>query len=470
MGRKKKLPILENLVITDIATEGRSIAKYGDIVVFISNTVPGDIVNVQITKKRKRYLEGYPVEYVKYSDERSSPFCSHFGVCGGCRWQHMSYSGHLNYKQKLIVENLKRIGKCEGFKTESIIASEYQTAYRNKLEYTFSTNRWLSNEEINDREVTADRRALGFHIPGRFDRILDIKKCFLQPEPSNLIRLFVRDYAKDKNLEFFDQVKQTGFLRNLIIRNNSSGEFMLVFSFFYKDFEVIENLLTAVNNEFPEVTSLNYVINSKANDTINDLEIINFKGEGHITEEMEGIKFRISPVSFFQTNSRQAYKLYTVAREFASLTGSETVYDLYCGTGTITLFLAKFCKSIIGIEYIRDAINDAIGNSNVNKISNTSFYAGDIKDVFNNTLFEKHGSPDVVITDPPRSGMHPDVTEAIINSEPSRIVYVSCNPATQARDIELLSVKYKLLKIQPVDMFPFTEHVENVALLIRKDL
>jgi 23S rRNA (uracil1939-C5)-methyltransferase len=465
MGRSKLKPLLERLLIVDIAAEGKAIARYEGMVVFVSQCVPGDIADVQIIRKRKRFMEGYPVKFHTYSANRSEPFCQHFGVCGGCKWQHLPYNEQLRFKQQQVTDMLERIGKVSVDLVLPIKASEKQVFYRNKLEFTFSHSRWLTADEILSEDKHIERRGLGFHIPGRFDKVLDIEKCYLQPEPSNLIRGFVKEYALKNNVAFFDLIRQEGLLRNLIIRNNMAGEVMVIFSFFRPEDEVIEKLLDAVALKFPQITSLMYVINPKANDTLNDLEIRLFKGIDHLIEKMEELVFSISPKSFFQTNTEQAYKLYCIARDFAGLSGSETVYDLYTGTGTIALFLAKSCKKVVGLENVPEAINDARKNAELNNILNVSFYAGDIRELLNESFITQNGHPDVVITDPPRTGMHADVIQAIIAARPKRIVYVSCNPATQARDISMLSAQYIVLKTQPVDMFPFTHHVENITLL-----
>jgi 23S rRNA (uracil1939-C5)-methyltransferase len=466
MGRSKYKPLLENLLITDIAAEGKAIARLEGMIVFVSGCVPGDIVDVQVVRKRKRFMEGFPAKFHAYSLNRTEPFCSHFGLCGGCKWQHLPYADQLKSKQKWVADSLERIGKVEGGLINPIIGSEKLTEYRNKLEFTFSHHRWLTTTEIQTGDSLPERRALGFHIPGKFDKVLDIDHCYLQPEPSNAIRNFVRSYAIEHKLEFFDIVRKEGFLRNLTIRNTLSGDVMAIFSFFRNDREDIEKLLNAVSIQFPLIVSLMYVINPKANDTINDLVVMNFSGINHLVETMENLKFRISPKSFFQTNTMQAYRLYSIAREFAALTGDETVYDLYTGTGTIALFLAAKCKKVIGIESVGEAIEDANRNAILNGITNASFYTGDIRELLNDEFFLRHGYPDVMITDPPRTGMHEDVVKAILLAKPRRIVYVSCNPATQARDIQWLSAEYTVQKCQPVDMFPYTHHVENVALLI----
>jgi 23S rRNA (uracil1939-C5)-methyltransferase len=465
MGRSKHKPLLENLLITDIAAEGKAIARLEGMIVFVSGCVPGDVVDVQVIRKRKRYMEGFPVKYHTYSPNRSEPFCSHFGLCGGCKWQHLPYEDQLKSKQKWVADSLERIGKVEVSLIGAIIGSEKLIGYRNKLEFTFSHSRWLTAKEIQTGNSLPERRALGFHIPGKFDKVLDIDHCYLQPEPSNQIRNFVRQYALEHDLEFFDIIRKAGFLRNLTIRNTLSGDVMVIFSFFRDDHDDLEKLLIALAMQFPQITSLMYVINPKANDTLNDLDVIRFSGRDHLIESMEGLRFRISPKSFFQTNTSQAYRLYTITREFADLTGNEIVYDLYTGTGTIALFLAGNCKKAIGIENVAEAIEDANRNADLNGITNVSFFAGDIRELMNETFFIRNGYPDVLITDPPRTGMHEDVVKAILTARPRRIVYVSCNPATQARDIQLLSEHYRVLRCQPVDMFPFTHHVENVALL-----
>lgn len=468
MSRSKVKPLLEQLEITDLAAEGKAIARHEGMVIFVTQCVPGDIVDVQIIRKRKKYMEGYPVKFHSYSNKRTEPFCSHFGVCGGCKWQHLPYTDQLRFKQKQVSDVLEHIGKVIANAVLPIQGGTNLTAYRNKLEFTFSNNRWLTSEEINSDNLQIERRGLGFHIPGKFDKVLNIEQCYLQPDPSNQIRDFVRRYAMDHQLEFFDLIHQRGLLRNLTIRNNKAGSFMVIVSFFKPDMKAIEPLLNALALEFPQITSLMYVINPKANDTINDLDVKLFKGEDHLVENMEDLVFRISPKSFFQTNTEQAHKLYSIARDFAQLKGDEIVYDLYTGTGTIALFLARHCKKITGIEYVEDAIQDARINADLNHIGNASFFAGDIRDMLQEAFFAEHGYPQVIITDPPRNGMHADVIKSMISAGPSRIVYVSCNPATQARDIELLSADYVLVKTQAVDMFPYTHHVENVVLLERK--
>lgn len=468
MARKKKKPLYEGVTIEDIGAEGKAIARVGDMVVFTKYAIPGDVVDLQVTKKRKKYQEAFVKTYHEYSKDRVDPFCEHFGTCGGCKWQLLPYNKQLEYKQNQVESQLTRIGKVELPETMPIVGSMKETFYRNKLEFTFSNKRWRSFEEMDNEVEINDSDALGFHVPGLFDKIISINKCWLQAEPSNRIRNFIYKYALDHKLEFFDIREQVGFLRNLIIRTSSTGEIMVIISFFKEDQLARESLLESVKREFPEITSLLYVINKKGNDTITDQEILCYSGNEFMFEKMEGLKFKIGPKSFYQTNSEQAYELYKITRDFAELTGSEIVYDLYTGTGTIANFVAKIARKVVGIEYVPEAIEDAKENSNLNKIENTSFYAGDMKLVLDKTFVQQNGHPDVIITDPPRAGMHADVVQTILNISPGKIVYVSCNPATQARDLALLDSMYKVVKIQPVDMFPHTHHVENVVLLIRK--
>jgi 23S rRNA (uracil1939-C5)-methyltransferase len=469
MARKKKeLPLIENVEIVDIAAEGKAIAKIDDMVVFIPYVVPGDVIDLQITRKKNRYAEGRPVRFVSYSPNRTEAFCEHFGICGGCKWQILPYAEQLKYKQKQVTDNLVRIGKIELPEIQPILGSAKTEFYRNKLEFTFSNKKWLTLEQINSDESFDDMNALGFHIPGMFDKVLDINKCWLQDDISNQIRNFIRQYCIDKGYTFFDLRNRGGLMRNIIVRTSTTGELMLIVVFYEACRKKREDLLNAIADKFPEITSLLYIINEKANDTITDQIVLRWKGNDFIYEEMEGLKFKIGPKSFYQTNSEQAYELYKVARDFAGLTGNELVYDLYTGTGTIANFIARQSKKVIGIEYVEDAIEDAVYNSKNNKIENTLFFAGDMKDILTQDFIDKYGRPDVVITDPPRAGMHEDVVNTILFAEPDRIVYVSCNPATQARDLALLDEKYKVTKVQPVDMFPHTHHVENVVLLVRK--
>jgi len=465
---KKPLPILENITITDIAAEGKAIAKVNEIVVFVPFVVPGDVVDLQVTRKKSSFMEARPIHFHSYSEKRTEAVCDHFGICGGCKWQILPYSEQIRYKQKQVVDNLTRIGKIELPEILPIIGSTKTEFYRNKLEFTFSNKRWKTYEEIAEGKEFDTMNAVGFHIPGQFDKVLDIDKCWLQDDISNQIRNEVRKYALEQELTFFNLRSQEGFLRTMIVRTSSTGELMIIMVFFEEEKEAREALLTHLADKFPQITSLLYIINSKANDTITDQEVVVFKGNECIFEEMEGLKFKIGPKSFYQTNSEQAYELYKVARNFAQLTGNELVYDLYTGTGTIANFIAHQSKKVIGIEYVPEAIEDARINSELNNIDNTLFFSGDMKDILNTTFIEEHGKPEVIITDPPRAGMHEDVINAILFADPKRIVYVSCNPATQARDLNLLDGHYKVTAIQPVDMFPHTHHVENVVLLERK--
>ena len=471
-NNKKVLPILENISVIDASSDGQAVGRMDDVVVFIKDAVPGDVVDVQVTRKKNKFREGKAIKIHSYSEKRTAPICSHFGVCGGCKWQSMDYQWQLFYKQKQVSDALTRIAKIDLPEIQKIIPSEKVYHYRNKLEFTFSNKKWLTLEQVNDKSIAfgdgsdeITRNALGFHIPGMFDKILDIDTCYLQEEPSNAIRNEIRTFALANQFTFFDLREQIGFLRNIIIRSTSSGQWMLIVVFHYEDMSLIEKLLNHLSEKFPQITSLQYVINSKKNDTISDLDIKVFKGNDSIYENMEGLKFKIGPKSFYQTNSEQAYQLYKVTREFAGISPSDVVYDLYTGTGTIANFVAHQAKKVVGVEYVPAAIDDAKINSQLNNITNTSFYAGDMKDVLNNDFVNENGKPDIIITDPPRAGMHDDVTNKILEIEPRKIVYVSCNPATQARDLQLLDAKYKVTKVQPVDMFPQTHHVENVVLL-----
>ena len=466
MGRsRRRKPLFEQVEIIDVAAEGKALAKIDDKVLFVQNAVPGDIVDVQVNKKRKSFFEGYVTQYHKYSDLRVEPFCSHFGKCGGCKWQALPYTEQLKFKQREVENNLKRLGKVELPEISTIIGSEKDKYYRNKLEYTFSNKRWVEEHELEIPMDSIERYGLGFHIPRMFDKVIDIEKCYLQEEPSNSIRLAIKKYALENGLTFFDIRNHEGFLRTLIIRTTSTGEVMVIVSFYHEDVEKREGLLNHLKEQFPQITSLLYVINKKANDTIGDQDILCFDGKEFIEEEMEGLKFRIGPKSFYQTNSEQAYELYKVTRDFAELTGNEVVYDLYTGTGTIANFVASKAKKVVGVEYVPEAIEDAKINSDNNNITNTTFFAGDMKDVLNPIFIGENGQPDVIIVDPPRAGMHEDVVKTILKTNAPRIVYVSCNSATQARDLQLLDDKYKVVKVQPVDMFPHTHHVENVVQL-----
>jgi 23S rRNA (uracil1939-C5)-methyltransferase len=468
VGRKKRLPLLEKVRITDIAAEGNAIARVDNLVVFVPMLIPGDVVDIQVVRKRKKYLEGKTVRFHEYSSDRIEPPCTHFGICGGCRWQHLPYHLQLDYKEKQVRDNLVRIGKIELPEISRIIGSGNEYFYRNKLEYTFSNRRWFTDREIASGVQFEKENALGFHIPGLFDKVLDIEWCHLQPDPSNAIRKAVRQYAIDNSLDFFDLREQKGLLRNLVIRNSLSGKVMVIVVFFRDDAAQRKGLLDFLSSSFPEITSLMYVINSKKNDSLNDQDPVLYSGDDHITEEMEGLQFRIGPKSFYQTNTLQALELYRITKRFAGLTGKETVYDLYTGTGTIANFIAGSAKKVIGIEYIDEAVKDAKINSEINNISNTSFFAGDMKEILTEEFMSINGRPDVIITDPPRAGMHEDVVKTILRAGAERIVYVSCNASTQARDILILSSDYYVASVQPVDMFPHTHHVENVVLLRHK--
>lgn len=469
-GRRKNYPILENILITDAGAEGKSIAKVNELVVFVTGAVPGDVCDIQVFKKKKSFMEGRAIKFHEYSTKRQKAFCSHFGVCGGCKWQELGYEHQLFYKQKQVFDNFSRLGKFEFPEIAPILASDKTEYYRNKMDFTFSNKRWLTSDEMGQSidKQHDDLNALGFHIPGKFDKIVDVKHCYLQGDFSNEIRNSLREFALENKYTFFDLREQTGLLRNLIIRTASTGDLMVVLAFFENDEEAIQKTMNFLADTFPQISSLMYVVNEKKNDTISDLDIQCFKGNPFIMEEMEGIKFKIGPKSFYQTNSLQAYNLYKVARDFADLQGDEVVYDLYTGTGTIANFVAKTAKKVIGIEYVPEAIEDALVNSEANQISNTDFFAGDMKDVLNDEFFATHGKADVIITDPPRAGMHEDVINTILRAAPQKIVYVSCNPATQARDLTLLNEAYQVVKVQPVDMFPHTHHVENVVLLIKR--
>ena len=466
MGRGRKVkPFIENVTIADIGAEGKAIARVNDVVVFTTHAIPGDIVDLQVTKKRTKYMEARVVRLVEPSPDRVAAFCEHFEVCGGCKWQFLPYEKQLFYKQKQVADQLRRIGRVELPEITPILGSRKTTFYRNKLEFGFSNKRWLTSNEMGLEGDDINMNALGFHVPGMFDKIININKCWLQGDPSNAIRDFIKKYADEYGLEYFDRRIQAGLLRNIIIRTSSTGDVMLIVSFFREETENRENLLAALAAAFPQITSLMYVINEKGNDTITDQEILVYKGNDHILEEMEGLKFKIGPKSFYQTNSEQAYELYKVTREFAGLKGDEVVYDLYTGTGTIANFVARNVKKVVGIEYVPEAIEDAHVNSELNSIENTSFFAGDMKKILTSEFIAHHGKPDVIITDPPRAGMDEDVVRTILEAAPVRVVYVSCNPATQARDLALMDEAYKVTRIQPVDMFPHTHHVENVVLL-----
>lgn len=469
MRRKTKRVVFENVEVVDAGAKGKTIGKAPDgRVIFLNNAVPGDVVDVQTTKKRKAYFEGTAINYHTLSDKRTEPQCEHFGVCGGCKWQHMGYEHQLFYKQKEVENNLTRIGHLQLPAITPILGSEKQYFYRNKMEFSFSDSRWLTLDEVKSDKEIEDRNALGFHIPGMWDKILDIKKCHLQADPSNAIRLETKEYATKNNMTFFNPRHHTGELRTLMIRTSSTGEIMVLIQFFDDHKENREALLNHLATTFPEITALLYVINQKQNDTIYDQDIVCFAGRDHIFEEMEGLQFKINPKSFYQTNSEQAYELYKITRDFAELSGDELVYDLYTGTGTIAQFVSKKAKKVVGIEAVPEAIEDAKANAKHNKIDNTVFYAGDMKKIFNPEFIAKNGTPDVIITDPPREGMHKDVVEQILAIAPNKVVYVSCNSATQARDLELMNDMYEITRLQAVDMFPQTHHVENVVLLKKR--
>jgi len=465
---RKTLPIIEKASVSGIASEGKAIVRHNDLVIFVPYVVPGDIVDIQLTRKRNSYAEGKAVFFHTYSSQREKAFCEHYSVCGGCQWQILPYSEQLRYKQQQVIDQLTRIAKVELPEISPIVGSAKTQFYRNKLEFTFSNKRWMTEEEIQSGQTFDNRNALGFHIPGMFDKVLDIHTCWLQDPVSNRIRNEIKSFALKNNFSFFDLRNKGGLLRNLIIRTSSNGKIMLIVVFYEDDPIRREMLLNHLSVQFPEITSLLYIINGKANDTITDLEVFRFKGNDFIIEEMEGLKFKIGPKSFFQTNSEQAYNLYQIVRDFAGLTGKERVYDLYTGTGTIANFVAKDALQVIGIEYVPEAIEDARANSELNGITNTLFFAGDMKDLLNEAFIEKYGHPEVIITDPPRAGMHDDVIKTILFAEPQRIVYVSCNPATQARDLNALDYRYHVKKVQPIDMFPHTHHVENVVLFEKK--
>lgn len=460
--------MVEGLEITKIAAEGKSLARWNDLVVFIPYGAPGDVANVKIDRKKHSFAEGHIVNLVKPSEIRVRPFCEHFGVCGGCKFQHIPYEYQLKYKQQQVVDALERIAKVDLPAVNPIMGSQCTTAYRNKLEFTFSDKEWLTAEQLQSGELFPDRNAVGFHIPNGYNKVLDIKKCWLMDDVNNQLRLFVKKYALSKGYTFFDMRNNTGLMRMMMIRVASTGQLMLVIVFGEQNDDAIADVMHAVHDRFPEITSLMHVVNTKRNDSLGDQTFILDHGKEYIEEEMEGLKFRVGPKSFYQTNSRQAYELYKVARRMAQLTGNELVYDLYTGTGTIANFVSRQARKVIGIEYVPEAIADAQLNSAVNGIDNTYFVAGDMKDVLTSDFITQHGVPDVMIIDPPRAGMHQDVVNVILNAEPKRMVYVSCNPATQARDLQLLDAKYRVVEIQPVDMFPHTQHVENVVALERR--
>lgn len=469
MSRKKKpLPILEGVTITDVAAEGKSLTRVDDMVVFVPFAVPGDVVDLQVRKKKHHYCEAEVVQFIKYSERRAEPVCQHFGICGGCKWHNLPYEDQLKAKQKQVHDQLTRIGKVELPDFRPILGSEKIYEYRNKLEFSCSNKRWLTKEEVNSGVQLDHKNAIGFHITGAFDKIYPIEKCWLMDDLCNQIRNEIRDYALNNGISFFDVREQTGLLRDIMIRNSSTGEWMVLVQFKFQeqgDEQRAHDLLQHIGDRFPQITSLLYVNNQKCNDTFSDQTVEVFKGKDHITEMMDKLQFKVAAKSFYQTNTQQAFHLYEVARQLAQLTGKELVYDLYTGTGTIANFVARHAQQVIGIEYVEDAIADAKANSKCNGIENTLFYAGDMKDILTDEFVKQHGKPDVIITDPPRAGMHPDVIQTILRAAPKRIVYVSCNPATQARDLEVLNEQYRVEAVQPVDMFPHTPHVENVVLL-----
>ena len=472
MSRKRKpLPILTDILITDVAAEGKAIAKVDNLVIFVPYVVPGDVVDLQIKRKKHSYAEAEAIALKKPSELRAQPFCKHFGVCGGCKWQCLPYEEQLRFKQKQVWDNLTRIGKIELPEMMPILGSKHVARYRNKLEFGFSNKKWLTSEQVASGVQFNCMDAVGFHIPGAFDKILDIEECHLMDDINNRLRNGIRAYALAHGLTFFDLRQQTGLLRNMMLRTSATGEIMLLMQFCMRgadDEAQAKALLEHLHAAFPEVTSLLYVNNTKCNDTIGDLDVITFAGTPFIYETMEGLRFKVGPKSFYQTNTEQAYELYKVARNFAALTGDELVYDLYTGTGTIANFVARQARQVVGIEYVPEAIEDAKVNAALNGLDNTLFYAGDMKDILTTGFIERHGKPDVIITDPPRAGMHADVVNAILFAAPRRIVYVSCNPATQARDLALFDTDYRVTKVQPVDMFPQTHHVENVVCLERR--
>ncbi len=465
---KKPLPILEKVLITDAGSEGKAIARVGEMVVFLPFVVPGDIVDIQVTRSKRNFMEGKAIKFHEYSEKRVDPFCSHFGLCGGCKWQGMAYEHQLGYKQKQVTDAFDRIGKLDYQGFSSIVPSRRIQEYRNKLEYTFSNKRWLWFENGALADPDPEMRGLGFHLPTMFDRVLDIKHCYLQPEPSNAIRLAVREFSLKMAWTYYDPRNHAGFLRNLVIRTSSKGEAMVIVVFGEDKPEQIREMMEFITEKFPDLWSLYYIINIKDNDTYSDLEPVLYRGNPHLDEYLEDLVFRIGPLSFYQVNIEQSYALYKFVREFAGLTGKEIVYDLYTGTGTIALFLARLAKKVIGIEYVEAAIKDAYENSTFNNITNASFFAGDLAKTLTAEFIEANGKPDVIITDPPRAGMHEKVIEQIIAARPEKLVYVSCNPATQARDLALLKDYYDIVAVQPVDMFPHTQHVENVILAISK--
>jgi 23S rRNA (uracil1939-C5)-methyltransferase len=467
--KRKPLPVIEQIEILDAGSEGKCIGKVGEMVVFVPFVVPGDVVDVQLTRKKKNFAEGKAIRFHSYSDKRVTPFCRHFGLCGGCRWQGMEYQHQLYYKQKQVQDAFERIGKLTFPPLATIIPSPNVQHYRNKLEYSFSNRKWLEDGPLAEGMGDIDMRGVGFHLPLMFDRVLDLTECYLQPEPSNLIRLFVRDISLKAGYDYYDARNYTGLMRNLMVRNSNNGDLMVIFVFGYRDEDAIQYLLDATLKEFPMITSLMYIINEKKNDSLSDQVVELYSGKEYMEEVMDGLTFKVGPLSFLQVNSPQSLVMYRLAKEFADLKGGEVVYDLYTGTGTIANFVAEKAGKVIGLEYVDSAVEDARRNSEYNGISNTRFFAGDIAKVLTPDFFRAEGKPDVIITDPPRSGMHENVVLQIMEASPKRIVYISCNPATQARDLAMMESKYKIEKVQPLDMFPHTQHVENIALLVLKE-
>lgn len=468
MGKRSKNITINGLLIHDVAAEGIAIGRHENFVVFVAGAVPGDVVDVLVTTKKKNYAEAVILNLVKPSPDRVEPFCKHFGICGGCKWQNLPYAKQLFYKEKQVKDQLARIGKIQGFKTNPILASEDEKFYRNKLEFTFSSRRWLLDTEPKYESSDTQLKGLGFHVKGMFDKVVDIEECYLQKEPSNQIRNAIKKFAVDNSYDFYNVRTHEGFLRNLIIRNTNTGEWMIILVFSYEDKDKIEKLLNFVDDRFPEINSVIYFINAKFNDSLYDLNYVVYKGNDFIVEELKGIKYRINPKSFFQTNTKQTINLYDTVLKYVSPKSDEVIYDLYTGAGTIALYLARYCKKVVGVDSVAEAIEDAVRNSELNGINNASFYSGDMKEIFTEEFISSNGSPDVIVLDPPRAGVHENVLKQIKNTNPDRIVYVSCNPATQARDIEILSDLYQVIEIQPVDMFPQTHHIENVVLLNRK--
>lgn len=469
MGRKRKKLLLEKVIISDAGAKGKAISRLDNgLVLFVEGAVPGDVCDVLVHKKRRSFLEGKPIKFHSYSEKRIEPKCQHFGLCGGCKWQFMSYEHQLKYKQQEVVDALSRLGGIELPEIQEILACKQEFRYRNKMDFAFTNRRWITEKESAQETTITDRNGVGFRVSGFWDKVIDLDECHLQAEPSNAIRKAVKEYASKHHFDFFDIAEKRGFLRNLTIRMSSNKQIMVLVQFFENDSEKINGLLSYIDKQFPEITSLLYTINNKGNESIFDLNIVTYKGQDYITEEMEGLSFKIGPKSFYQTNSKQAYNLYKIVREFANIQANDIVYDLYTGTGTIAQFVAKNALKVIGVESVPESIESATENAQNNKIDNCKFYVGDMKTVFTEQFIRKNGIPDVIITDPPRDGMHKKVVGQLLDVAPKRIVYVSCNPATQARDLALMNEHYKVTKVQAVDMFPQTYHVENVVLLEKR--